>query len=640
MKFHLALLPAVLMAAGVFAGHSLQPPRPSRESEGMGLVRALRSNPLRGVQRPENVLSQRPANPGLAKLWDFLQRLEKTPVTEFPAFWEELEEAGNIDQNPAQEFSPQETLLAQRWAELDPAAAAAFFTGGGGRGGMLRTVFAVWSLTDPDGAFSALSKLSSPEKRTLAAAGIFAAASDDPASLIAWARRCTFLEGRKLKEDDFNSVIPPDALRRAFDLDPAACRELTVRTPDWFRARLDALIVLKEAEASLPDALRRIDTAGPAKDAATRFLLELMPLADSQPEKILAITEHLTSKLGNGWLKSQEYADLEPALLALARAAPDRVHRILADAASPDIGTDVFRAQAACTLYGTDPRLALQVAPPGSPWITEFMGGPIVTSVLPGSPQEILDLVRGAPSSMMRDSLMREAFARLRAESPDSASQWVDTLPPGELKDVAGVTLTNFDAPAMVADLSRAVVSANTGGPDAANLERVRQLTKNAVRSDPAALGEQLMSLPEGAARDTALQTAATWWASASTSDALKWAESLPPGPREKAVAGVLETWAASEPAAASEYLAAHLPTLDRDTPVSAFARGLAGIDPAASLEWAATVTDPVLRAGALQEIAAGWLKKNSGAAREGLQTIPGLTPAERQQLTNSAVPP
>lgn len=627
------------MAAGVMAGRGMKP-RPEGAGEETGLVRAVRQKENAGAQTKGDPLSRRPDDPELAKRWDFLERLEKTPVEGLPAFWEEVAQAGNAEQNPANEFSPEEILIAERWAELDPNGAVAFFLARGDRQAMIGTVFGVWAQLDPDAAASFLAKHNSPDLRETAVVGIFAAMVNDPAGMIAWGRRLVFMEARDMKADDFDGVIPPDAMRRAFELDPAACRELADRMPAWFRERLEALTVLKEAATNLPAALARIDAASLTKESATRFFNELVPLARVSPEKLLAVAEHLTERMGNGWLKASSNLDLQPLLLGLARAAPERIHRILGNAASGDLATDLFRAEAAANVFETDPRLALRLAPPGTPWLSEFMGGPLVPRQLPGTPQETLELLRDAPSSMMRDTLLKNALSSLMKDSADAAAAWVESLPAGELRSVAQVTMESPDKPAMYADLARAVTSANSGTEDTASLARVRELTKMAVMTDPFALSEHVMTLPEGGARDAAVQTAGKNWAYWSTPDALKWAEDLPESMRSKAAAGVLESWAGAEPEAASEYLAAHREEWNDDTPVSAFARGLAALNPAASMKWAVTVNDPAQRAEVLGEIAEGWLKKDAAAAREGIQNLPGLTADERQRLTNLAVKP
>ncbi|HWB04744.1 MAG TPA: hypothetical protein VG796_17075 [Verrucomicrobiales bacterium] len=639
MKLHSVILPVCLMAAGVLAGRGMKP-QAEGSAEEKGLVRAVRQKEKAGAQTKSEPLSRRPDDPELAKRWDFLERLEKTPVEGFPAFWEEVEQAGNAEQNPVHEFSPEEILVAERWAELDPNGAVLFFLGRGDCQAMIGTVFGVWSQLDADAAASFLAKHNSPDLRETAAVGIFAAIVNDPAGMIAWGRRLDFMAARDMKADDFDRVIPPEAVRRAFDLDPAACRELAERMPVWFRERLEALTALQEAATNLPAALARLDTAGLTKESASRFFRELLPLAGQSPEKLLAVAEHLTERMGNGWLKATSSLDLQPMLLALARANPDGIHRVLANAASEDLATDMFRAEAAANVFETDPRLALRLAPSGTPWLSEFMGGPLVPRQLPGSPQETLELLRDAPSSMMRDTLLKNALSALMKDSADAVANWVESLPAGELRNVAQVTMENPDKPAMYADLARAVTSANSGTEDTASLARVRELTKMAVLTDPFAFSEQVMTLPEGGARDAAVQSAGKNWAYWSTPDALKWAEGLPESMRSKAAAGVLESWAGAEPEAASEYLAAHREEWNDDAPVAAFARGLAELNPAASMKWAVTVNDPTRRAEVLGEIAEGWLKKDAAAAREGIQNLPGLTADERQRLTNLAVKP
>jgi hypothetical protein len=631
-------LPLSLLALGVLAGRFIWPRQRGIPPEEVARVNAAWSAAARETETGEAELTRRPAHPALAKTWDFLQRLERTPAAEFPALWAELEEKGKEDQGVYYPHSSEELLLAERWAELDPEAAFASLSK---RGEMLvAAIFRTWSRMNVETALAAVAAIKDDSCRAAALAGIFHAASENPADLIAWGQRLSFLDTSELDSAAFDSVIPADALRRAFESDPDAVRELGAKLPPWFRARLDALAAARELATDLPAALARIDAAGLTKQNATAFVLDMLPLAEGHPDKLVAVAEHLTLTLGHGWLKYDGTQNLHALFTALAKSAPDKVHALLSKAAADNPIVAVGQADAAVDLFATDPRMALQLAPSGATWIIEILSGSLLPPGSAGPPQEALELVRTAPFSTLRDGLLHEALTSLIKSSPDAAAAWVDALPPGELQDTARVTLDQPDLSPAQADLERAAASAAHGGDNAASLDLVRQVTRQLLNNDPEGTTAQIMAWPASPARDAALERAGLDWSSASTPDALTWAESLDADAQPQALSGILQTWAQAEPGEASEYLAALPPGALRDAPAAGFARGLSHVDPASSLTWAATVQDAALRQSTLMEVAGRWLAKNADAARNALQSIPGLTDSERRRLLTAPPPP
>jgi hypothetical protein len=635
------LIPLLLLAIGVLAGRFVWPRQRGIPEDEKARVNAAWAAAAQDTGFSESALTQRPAQPELAKIWDFLQRLESTPVSEFPALWAELEAAGNENQGLNNSHSSAEILFAERWAELDPEAAFAFFAEQGDQNFLIAAIFRTWARMNVETALAAVTAEKDENRRGAALAGIFNAAAENPANLIAWGRRLSFIDTSKLEPAHFDRVIPPDALRRAFESDPAGVRELAASMPAWFRLRLDALETARELATDLPAALARMDAASLTKQNATSFLLDMMPLLESHPEKLPAVIAHLTAKLGPAWMDLRDSDRLMPLLTALATTAPDKVRSLLHQAGRDSIGVVLARAHVAAELFATDPRLALQVAPPGDTWVSDFTGGPLLPPGAAGPPEQALELVRTAPSSTMRDSLLHEALTSLMKSSPDAAAAWVSALPPGELQDTARVTLDHSDYnPAQLA-LERAAASAAHGGENAASLGLVQAAAKRLLANDPAAATAQIMSWPASPARDAALETSGREWANAATPEALDWVESLPADAKSRALGGVMQSWAAAEPAEASGYLAALPSGPSRDAPAAGFARGLAEVDPASALLWGVTVQDPALRATTLRDVAERWLREDPDSAREGLASIPGLTQLERTTLaTASPIPP
>ncbi len=97
--------------------------------------------------------------------------------------------------------------------------------------------------------------------------------------------------------------------------------------------------------------------------------------------------------------------------------------------------------------------------------------------------------------------------------------------------------------------------------------------------------------------------------------------------------------WAKNEPLAASEWLPTLTPGPVREAAVDRFAETIAELDPAASLAWATTLSDPAARAGRLETTWRKWATDDPAGAAAALTEIPGLSPADLQQLQNPPPP-
>ena len=444
---------------------------------------------------------------------------------EFPGLWAEL--AAGVETEKGL-MTPELQLLVERWAELAPEKAHAFLAKKKGTVRLTVIVFRVWARTNPETAMAAIAAESDPARREAAAGGGAMSVAEEPARLIAWARGLSWLDTSKYKENQFDMLISPECLRRAYEFDPEGCRAMATGLPAWFDRKLEALAALQEAGTDLPAALARIDAAGLARDTATAFFLNMAPLGETAPDKMLTVAEHLTEKLGRGWLKFN--FDNDPALLeTLAKATPERIHTFLREAVQTSESSNAALTEAAMNLMNSDPRLALAVAPADRPWFMEFANGPQNAALLNGGPEETLELVRTAPDSAMRNELLRNALTMMVQSAPENAAAWV-ALPAGELQSVARVTLeiTGSGLSPAGADLALAGANAVAETPDAASLRRLQNIVERAAGQDFAGTARQVAAWPESAARDAGLAASGKAWAERSTTDALAWADSLP----------------------------------------------------------------------------------------------------------------
>jgi hypothetical protein len=219
-------------------------------------------------------------------------------------------------------------------------------------------------------------------------------------------------------------------------------------------------------------------------------------------------------------------------------------------------------------------------------------------------------------------------------ESPAEAQAWVNALPPGEWRDRASAILEGQSMNSNVVSLKLQEITLRHQ-PDQTPfaLEDMGRAASQAAGADPSGTLALLGDWPPGPARQLAMEKASSFAAGQSTAKALNWAQQIPdPTAQAEAVRGVLGIWTAHEPLAASEWLPTLAPGPVREAAVDRFAETIAALDPASSLAWAVTLTDPAARSARLETTYRKWVTDDP-AASAALREIPGLSPADVQQL-------
>lgn len=102
----------------------------------------------------------------------------------------------------------------------------------------------------------------------------------------------------------------------------------------------------------------------------------------------------------------------------------------------------------------------------------------------------------------------------------------------------------------------------------------------------------------------------------------IDWAMALPEGrARENALEEGISAWARVDPTATSEYLAAMPASEAKDGAVQDFARVIVREDPKSAVTWAASISDPERRERALVRTAQEWHQQDAAAASAWAQT-------------------
>jgi hypothetical protein len=610
----LAIPPSLLFAAGAAWGWFASD---TGQKEVPGL------SPAAAPMAPE--VAERPGEPGSREA--FLHQLEHTPAADFAALWAELKRQKPPVSPLFIDESIEELLLFARWAEVDPQAAAlAALEVKKASSLLLSSVFGVWAEREPDAALAALLAMEEESHRESAARGMHTTALRSPGELTAWMQRLRPLLGEEISKEAFDRAMLPASLTSAFSSDPAAFNAMTAALPEDFRQPFLIAGWCVEAAKDLPAALERMESLKLTATDSVQLLRMLLPLTAGQPSTFAAAAE----KLPPGWIGGSAIPG--GLLTALAKAAPDRIHEIVERAsAAHAAATDTTHA-AALHLFDSDPQLALQLSICGNTSLVEIFGN-IVPDLARSQPRAALDLLRNAPPSSLRQSILMESLTRLRAESPEAARHWMDSLEDGSLKDAARVLVEQPELSRTAAQFAVALATATAEDAPASSSLEIDPMLGRLMLSDPLGTVGQVMALPEGALRENSLRTASQKWAGFSTPDALAWSETLSGADRIAAQSGIVREWAEYEPAEASEFVQSMPPGSGRDGPAAALARGVSTTDPAAGLVWAASITDPARRSEVLQEVAQGWLKESPEAARRAVSLLPGISETERAAL-------
>lgn len=177
-------------------------------------------------------------------------------------------------------------------------------------------------------------------------------------------------------------------------------------------------------------------------------------------------------------------------------------------------------------------------------------------------------------------------------------------------------------------------------GPLASRDEWLNEAFARWSQHDPEAALRAFEGLTDAAKRGDALQGLVNGWAEANPVGLAEYALRLPAGAeRALALARALPSWVDRDPVAASAWLNNRGPDPGLDVGLSTVAMmpNLIAHRPEVAVEWAQAITDPSIRAGALQSIADQWAREKPGALQQWLERNPNLPAPDRQALLQGA---
>ncbi len=187
----------------------------------------------------------------------------------------------------------------------------------------------------------------------------------------------------------------------------------------------------------------------------------------------------------------------------------------------------------------------------------------------------------------------------LRSGGPETASQWVETLPDGAAKGSA-----------------------------------MRRVTERYVRDDPQAAAAWAEQFADQDFARSAIAEIGDEWAESDPQATMAWLETLPDGGAQNAgFSEALGEWEDRDPQAAGEYLMSMDPSPQRDSAISGFARGYAWQDPDTAYAWAQAISDPQMRERSMTQVAEAYFRRDPLAALDWLQSS-GLSAEAQERVT------
>lgn len=142
-----------------------------------------------------------------------------------------------------------------------------------------------------------------------------------------------------------------------------------------------------------------------------------------------------------------------------------------------------------------------------------------------------------------------------------------------------------------------------------------------------------LDAMPAGTLRDGLALQLTGRLASADASGTAKWALTLPEGDvKSRALAEVVKEWVKTDPAAAGTFLTTLPATPDADRSRETYAHGVVEKDPRGAIAWASAITDEERRARAMESVARSWMKTDAAAAKEWVAQSP-LSPEAKAKI-------
>ena len=247
-------------------------------------------------------------------------------------------------------------------------------------------------------------------------------------------------------------------------------------------------------------------------------------------------------------------------------------------------------------------------------WTRNAAVGNVLTAWSKKSPEEALFWFESAAevNPALVEGYTRAVFGQLAAWNLNEAMDHVWSLPTDGMKQAAfGTVAAQFIAGGRESDL----LNLHASLADGADRNMVADtIIQQLGRYRPAQLGEWIAAFHDANARSRALDTLVSVWSFDQPAAAANWVATQLPEDADRAreIAKVADNWVREDPVGAANWLLSlSPPSPQTDAAVGVLVRTVMKNNPEAAMAWASAVTAPAQRGKLMEEIAAGWVKKD-----------------------------
>jgi len=504
------------------------------------------------------------------------------------------------------------------WAQHDPRGAAAALDQlphNQQRIQLMHQVFGQWAQQDPLAASAAAGNLP-PRQRQEAITAIAGTWSwKDPKSALTWAKSLTDPHSANLAM----SAVFPALVREDAESAAATWRTLTPR----------------QQRDQLPELMQ--NWAYQDKDAALAFARSL-----SKPQERASALGAAAAGMGldnptalNSLLS--EIPDGPLRIEAMQRIAQQQAHSDPEGLASwlqsvPEAARTRVLVENGYWIGNFDPKLAIALldsTPDATTEATHLLSS-VAQNYASEDPTAALAWARSIPSPEGRSAALSQTLRALAEQDPAAAAQQAAALDPKALDGVIDVW-SERDPDALLA-------WAASAPPDKQELAMLKaSMAKSG--NDPAA-GAEIVSRMATSSQtpNNSLFSATTEVAGAyfrdSVTDSAAWAGSLPEGTaRNAAIQTITEQWTRLDPVAASEWVQQMPAGEGRDTAAERLSTGISQSDPESALIWASSIGKDSQRDETVRSIYEQWKSRDAEAARAGLEASTSISDSLRRSL-------
>jgi hypothetical protein len=162
----------------------------------------------------------------------------------------------------------------------------------------------------------------------------------------------------------------------------------------------------------------------------------------------------------------------------------------------------------------------------------------------------------------------------------------------------------------------------------------LKGLAAGIAQNDPVSAADYVAKLPAGDVQSGAAVSVIQQWANADPAAAAQWAASFTDTSRTQALTAVVQNWAENDPNGAAAWLNSLPEDAARESALQTYVSTVAGNYPTIAAPLALTLTDPDQRTDAIKNVAQSWLRLDPAAATKWLQGT-SLPPDQIQQILN-----